>query len=53
MRLETIKNPRREHNYNFSDISSSNIFLDMSPEASRETKAKINYWDHKKSVEDF
>ena len=27
------------------DISLSNIFLDMSPQA-RETKAKINKWDY-------
>ena len=30
---------------NFSDISCSNIFLDLSPEA-REIKAKINYWEY-------
>ena len=29
---------------NVSDISHSNIFLDMPPEA-RKTKAKTNYWD--------
>jgi len=43
VRPKTIKNPRREHSTNFSDIDHSNIFLDMSPEA-REIKAKINYW---------
>ena len=29
---------------NFSDMSFSNIFIYMSPQA-KETKAKINYWD--------
>lgn len=32
------KNPRRDHSSNFSDIGHSNIFLDMSSEASQ-TKA--------------
>ena len=31
----------------FFDISLSDIFLHMSPQA-RETKAKINKWDHRK-----
>ena len=32
---------------NLFDVSLSNIFLDMSPQA-RERKAKINCWDHTK-----
>ena len=42
---ETIKIPEENTGSNFSDISCSNIFLDVSTEA-RETKAKINYWDY-------
>ena len=44
-RLETTKILQESTSSNFSDISHSNILLDISPEA-RETKAKINYWDH-------
>ena len=44
-RQETIKILEESTGSNFLDISCSNIFLDMSPEA-RETKAKINYWDY-------
>ena len=43
--LETIKILEERRGSDFSNISHSNIFLDMSPEA-RETKAKINYWDY-------
>ena len=42
VRPETIKILQESTGGNFSDISHSNIFLDMSPEA-REIKAKINY----------
>ena len=42
---ETVKILEESTGSNFSDIDRSNIFLDMSPEA-RETKAKINDWDH-------
>ena len=44
---ETIKILEKSTGSNFSDIGSSNIFLDMSPEA-REIIAKINYWDYNK-----
>ena len=47
---ETIKILEENSGGNFFDISHSNFFLDMFPEA-RETKAKINYWDYiKKST---
>ena len=42
VRPEAIKTLEESTGSNFSDISHSNIFLDMSPEA-RETEAKINY----------
>ena len=42
---ETIKILEENSGGNFFDISHSNFFLDMFPEA-RETKAKINYWDY-------
>ena len=45
VRPETIEIPEENTSSNFSDISDSNIFLDMSPEA-KEIKAKINYWDY-------
>ena len=45
VRPETIKSPEENTGNNFFDISHSNFFLDMSPEA-RETKAKVNYWDY-------
>ena len=48
VRLETIKTIEESTGSNFSDISCSNIFLDMSPEV-RERKAKINYWDYIKN----
>ena len=38
------QNPRGESRKNLSDLSCSNFLLDMSPET-RETKAKMNYWD--------
>ena len=44
MRPETIKILEENTGSNFFDISHSNFFLDMSPEA-KETKTKINYWD--------
>ena len=44
VRQETIKILEENTGSNLFDISHSNVFLDMSPEA-RETKAKINYWD--------
>ena len=44
VRPETIKILEENTGSNFSDVSCSSIFLDMSPKA-RETKAKINYWD--------
>ena len=34
-----------ENHSNLSDISCSNIFLDMSPKA-RKIKTKINFWDY-------
>ena len=43
VRPETTKILEENTGSNFFDISHSNIFLDMSPEA-RETKA--NYWDY-------
>ena len=45
---ETIKILEENSGGNFFDISHSNFFLDMFPEA-RETKAKINYWDYTKT----
>jgi len=45
VRPETIKILEKSTGNNFSDISHSNIFLGMSPQA-RKTKAKINYWDY-------
>ena len=47
VRLETIKILEENTSSNLLDLSCSNFFLDMSPEA-RETKAKINYWDYNK-----
>ena len=47
VRSKTIKILEECTGNNFSDISHSNIFLDMSPEAG-ETKAKINYWNSSK-----
>ena len=46
-RPETIK---LEENIGITlfDISHSNIFQDMSPQATQETKAKINKWDYTK-----
>ena len=44
MRPETIKIPEENTGSNLFDSGSSNILLDMSPEA-KETKGKINYWD--------
>ena len=41
VRPEAIKILEESTDSNFSDISCSNMFLDMSPEA-RETKGKIN-----------
>ena len=43
--LETIKLPEENITSILSDLSFSNIFLDMSPQA-RKTKAKINNWDY-------
>ena len=43
----TIKLLDQNIGSDFSDISHSRIFLDMSPQA-RETKAKMNYWDYTK-----
>ena len=45
MKPETIKIHEESIGSNFSDISHSNILLDISPEA-RETKAKITYWNY-------
>ena len=42
---DTVKILKENTSSNLSDISFSNFFLDMSPEA-REIKAKINYWDY-------
>ena len=47
MRPETIKILTEDIDSNSFDISHSNFFLDMFPEA-KETKAKINYWDYTK-----
>ena len=43
----TIKLLDQNIGSDFSDISHSKIFLDMSPQA-RETKPKINYWGYVK-----
>ena len=43
-RHETIKLLEENIGSTLFDISLSNIFLDLSPQA-RETKAKINKWD--------
>ena len=45
MRLETITILEKNTSSNLLDISYSNFFLGMSPEA-REIKAKINYRDY-------
>jgi len=45
VRPETIKILEENRGSNFFDISCSNFFLDLSPEA-REVKAKISYWDY-------
>ena len=45
MRPEAIKILEESTGSNFSDIGHSNIFLTRSPNT-RETKAKINYWDY-------
>ena len=44
VRLEIIKIPEDRIGSNLSDITCSNIFLDMCPDA-RGIKAKINFWD--------
>ena len=44
VRVEMTKILEENTSSNFFDISHSNFFLDVSPEA-RVTKAKINYWD--------
>ena len=49
MRHESIKILDECTGSNFSDISYSNIFLGVPPEA-RETKSKINYWDYIKKT---
>ena len=48
VRPETIKILEESTSSNLSDISSSNIFLDMSLKA-RETKAKISHWHYIKT----
>ena len=45
VRPEIIKILQETSGSNFSDISHSNLFINMSPEA-EEIKAKINYWDY-------
>ena len=47
VRPEITKSLEESTGSNISDISHSNIFLDRSP-GTRETKAKINYWDTSK-----
>ena len=47
VRPETIKVLEENTSSNFFDISCSNIFLDVSSNT-RETKAKVNYWDYLK-----
>ena len=44
MRQETIKILEEKIGSNLFDLGHSNFLLDMSPE-SRETKAKMSYWD--------
>ena len=47
MRPETIKILEENTGSDASDISCSNIFLDMSPKAREiKAKAKLNYWDY-------
>ena len=45
VRPKTIKILEENIGSNFFDIGCRNILLDMFPKA-RETKAKLNYWDH-------
>ena len=45
MRYKTTKILEGSTGSNFSEISHSNIFQDLSPEA-RVIKVKTNYWDH-------
>ena len=45
VRHEAIKILEEKTGKNLFDLDSSNILFDMPPEA-RETKAKMNYWDH-------
>ena len=47
LRPETIKHWRENIRRNLLNVSLSNIFMDMSPQA-RETKAKMNYRDYTK-----
>ena len=47
VRPETIKILEESTGSNFSNIDHSNIFLEISTKT-RETKAKINYWDYTK-----
>ena len=44
VRQETIKLLQEKTGSNLSDLGCSNFLLDMSPKT-RETKAKMNYWD--------
>ena len=44
VRQETIKILQENTGSNLFDLGHSNFLLDMSPET-RETKAKVNYWD--------
>ena len=44
VRQETIKILQEKTGSNLSDLGCSNFLLDMSPKT-RETKAKMNYWD--------
>ena len=45
MRQETIRILEEKTGNNFFDLCHSNFLLNTSPDA-RETKAKMNYWDH-------
>ena len=45
VRPEVIKILEQSTDSNVTDISSTNVFLDMTPKAG-ETKAKVNYWDY-------